>query len=668
MRSHPDAFLDAAGSRYVSPTEVYDECGGNHIIMVTHAESAGESFKAEVDALVGNNNCPSDGNADAWTCSAEVAAFLADAIRNPLNIPVQTHAIAFAPQKEETVIGLEAVATAGGGVYKSADNALELVKVLSDLINSLTTTDASMAAPGVAVNQLNRFRHLDQLYYALFRPSFNNRWDGNLKRYRLDFATQQIVDENNNLAVDKTTGFFKDTTNSWWGKLADGTDPDDGRDITSGGARAELGQNARKLLVSTSSPAPSGNIKDTSAPLGDGLTQIAPTTELTAEGIGAPGPLTATELENRRFFLLNGWGDPLHTEPRLVNFGFSGTAEEAALDDDKQDNTLFVSTNDGMLHAIEPKTGKELFAFMPQEELKRTDERYLSATRDPKEPAQIDGTDPQRATYGLDGGITVWRRTKTDGSGQPEHVFLYLSQRRGGNAYYALNVSDRDKPRLMWKIEGGAAPFEKLGQTWSQPTLAQIVLGGQRVPVLIFGGGYSPTDHDTVGAVSSGDSVGNAIYMVNAYNGKLIWSVSNSGATETHSDMKWAIPSSPSVVDINFDGVIDYIYAADMGGQVHRVDLNPENSGESDLAKRVVTLAQLGTSDAAGIANHRRFHASPVVALSRREGGEPFLQVALGSGYRSYPLNMDTADRIFMIDDYDVLQDTSSSPITAGND
>ena len=110
--------------------------------------------------------------------------------------------------------------------------------------------------------------------------------------------------------------------------------------------------------------------------------------------------------------------------------------------------------------------------------------------------------------------------------------------------------------------------------------------------------------------------------------------------------MKWAIPSSPSVVDINFDGVIDYIYAADMGGQVHRVDLNPENSGESDLAKRVVTLAQLGTSDAAGIANHRRFHASPVVALSRREGGEPFLQVALGSGYRSYPLNMDTADRI----------------------
>jgi type IV pilus assembly protein PilY1 len=665
--SHPDAFLDAGRSRYVSPMEVYDECGGNHIIMVTHAESAGESFKTAIDELVGNKNCPSDGNTDAWTCSAEVAAFLSDATRNPVNVPIQTHAIAFAPQKDETVVGLRAVAEAGDGVYKDAANALELVKVLSDLINSLTTSDASMAAPGVAVNQMNRFRHMDQLYYALFRPSFRHRWDGNLKRYRLDFATQQIVDEHNNPAVDKTTGFFKDTTNSWWGRRADGTDPDDGRRIDEGGARSELlVRGARKLLVSTSSPAPSGSINATSAPLGESLKLIEKAADLTADALGSADALSTEDLESRLFFLLRGWGDPLHTEPRLVNFGYTGTAEEAEADDDKQDNTVFVSTNDGMLHALDPKTGRELFSFMPREELKRTETRYLSSIRDEKSP-ELDGKDPQRATYGLDGGITLWRRARVDGSGKPEHVFLYVGQRRGGNAYYALNVTNRDDPKLMWKIEGGAAPFSKLGQTWSQPTLAQILLNGERVPVLIFGGGYSPSDHDPAGVVSSGDGAGNALYMVNAYNGRLIWSLSDSGAMDSHSDMKWAIPSSASVVDINFDGVIDYIYAADLGGQVFRVDLNPDNTGVSDLTKRVVTLAQLGTSDAAGIANHRRFHAAPVVALSRREGGEPFLQVALGSGYRSHPLNMDTEDHIFMIDDYDVLQDTVSDPVTRGD-
>lgn len=666
--SHEEAFVGSIRTNpYLSPTAAYDECGGNHIILVTHAESSGESFKPAIDALTGNTECPGDGNTDAWACSAVLAKYLADGANNSLGINIQTHTIAFAPQKEETVAGLRAVADAGNGEYRKSENALELAKVLSDVINKLTTTDASMAAPGVAVNQLNRFRHLDQLYYALFRPSFDSRWQGNLKRYRLDFGTQRIVDENDNPAVDLTTGFFKEDSNSWWGEF-DGIDLSDGQNVAMGGARQELLDGRltpRRLLIAQSSPAAGGSDTALSAPAGIAPKLVQTLADVTAAQMGSADTLAADELQLRLDFLLTGWGDPLHTEPRLINYGFTGTFEEAMQDDTKQDNTVFVSTNDGMLHAIEPKTGEELFAFMPGEEALKTEARYLSSLEDSADaPPELDPADPQRATYGLDGGITVWRRAKNDGSGEPEHVFLYLSQRRGGNAYYALNVTDRSSPKLMWKIQGGVAPFSKLGQTWSQPTLAQIVLNGERVPVLIFGGGYSPTDHDATGAVSGGDTVGNAIYIVNAFNGEHIWSVSNTGETVSHADMKWAISSAPSVVDINFDGVIDYIYTADLGGQVFRVDMNAENSGEGNLAKRVVTLAKLGTSDAGGISNHRRFHAAPVVALSKRETGEEFLQVALGSGYRSHPLNMDTQDFIFMIDDTDALQDTSSTPVT----
>lgn len=657
---HIEAFTAADRSQYQTPIAGDFECGGNHIILVTHAEPRGDKPSSVMNALTGDGGCPTDSNSDGWTCMSNLAKFLKDAKRNGLNIPILTHTVAFAADADAEA-GLKDVAMNGGGVDKTASNAQDLAATLSEIIDDLTTTNASMAAPGVAVNQLNRFRHLDQLYYALFRPQLKARWQGNLKRYRLNFETQRIVDENGNDAVDTTTGFFKDSANSWWGQLADGTDPNDGQNVDAGGVKKELeltiqAGGARKLLVSKSSPAAGGSQTATSAPLGVEPVQVVTSADVTAAELGMDPTASASEKQQRLDMLLKSWGDPLHSEPRLVNYGFTGTFEEAMLDDDKQDNTVFFTTNDGVLHAIEPKTGKELFAYTPGEELARTETRFQNL--------KLNAADPQRNTYGLDGGITVWRRTKTDGSGEPEHVYLFLSQRRGGNAYYAMNVSDRSKPRLMWKLQGGAAPFDKLGQTWSQPTLSQIALGGQRVPVLVFGGGYSPADHDTVGSVSAGDSVGNAIYIVNAFNGELIWSVSTAGETVSHADMKWALPSAPSVVDINFDGVIDYIYAADMGGQVFRIDLDTLNTGAADLAKRVVTLAKLGTSDAAGIANHRRFHAAPVVALSKREGGEPFLQVALGSGYRSHPLNMDTSDYIFMLDDEDALKDTSSTPIT----
>ncbi|MFN3712596.1 MAG: pilus assembly protein [Alcanivoracaceae bacterium] len=653
---HPEAFAPPGKARYLSPTEVYDECGGNHVILVTNADSTGESYQAQANKMIGSAVCPSDANKDAWICSEQIASYLADGARNSSGIPITTHAIAF-DASASTRAGLERVADAGGGEYRSSENALELADILSELINKLTTTDASMAAPGVAVNQLNRFRHLDQLYYALFRPSFDTRWEGNLKRYRLDFGSQRIVDEKGTPAVDPTTGFFRATSNSWWGKLPDGTDPDDGQNVALGGARQELFYRAtpRNLLVSTSSPAAGGSTTSTTKPAGVALTSVKSLDDVTAAQLGMPVGSSAAEMQQRLDMLLSGWGDPLHSEPRLVNFGFSGSFEEALLDDSKQDNTVFVSTNDGMLHAINPNTGAELFAFMPGEELARAEQRFQGG--------ELDGKDPQRFTYGLDGGITVWRRAKADGSGKPEHVFLYLGQRRGGNAYYAMDVSDRSNPRLMWKIQGGAAPFAKLGQTWSQPTLAQIRMNGQGIPVLIFGGGYSPSDHDTIGSVSSGDAVGNAIYIVNAYNGSLIWSASNAGATATNVDMRWSIPSSVAAVDIDLNGAIDHIYAADLGGQIFRIDMNPDATSAANLVTRVTTLAKLGTSSSAGIANHRRFHAAPVVALGER-GGEVILQVILGSGYRSHPLNMDTGDYIFSVDDVDVLKGVASAPIT----
>lgn len=649
--SHVEAFT-ADKSRYLSPTEVYDECGGNHIIMVTNADSTGEDYQSQANDMIGKALCPSNSNGDAWYCAEQVAAYLNNGAENSSGIPITTHTISF-DAAEDTVAALAAVALAGGGESRKSDNALELVDELSELINKLTTTDASMAAPGVAVNQLNRFQHLDELYYALFRPALNTYWEGNLKRYKLDFALDppQIVDQKGTPAVDPETGFFRDTTNSWWGTRADGTDADDGQRVDSGGAREELAfrTDPRKLLVTVPG---SSTLR-----LVDAVEDITPAQiGLDAAIYPDPAVLKAEMQDRLDMLLLEGWADPLHTEPRLVNYGFTGDIADAAMDTSLQDNTVFVSTNGGMLHAIDPKNGNELFSIMPAEELSKTEKRYQSEA--------LNAADPKRSTYGLDGGITVWRRGGADG--KPDHVYLYAGQRRGGRSYYALDVTDRSAPSLLWQINGGSGDFASLAQTWSQPTFAQIMSSGVKTPVLVFGGGYSGADHDDAATFSStGDAAGNAIFIVNAKTGALIKRFSSGD----NADMKWSIVSSISVVDVDFNGTADFLYAADLAGQVFRVDLDRAPDTTDSLATaRVATVAKLGRAAAGGAESQRRFYSAPTIALSRR-GGENVLQVLVGSGYRSHPLDTVAQDRFYALDDVDALEApaTLSSALTASD-
>ena len=78
--------------------------------------------------------------------------------------------------------------------------------------------------------------------------------------------------------------------------------------------------------------------------------------------------------------------------------------------------------------------------------------------------------------------------------------------RRGGNHYYALDVTDRNAPRYLWQIDGGAGDFARLGQSWSEMTLAKVPFNDEDKVVLLFGGGYdenqdidNPVTDDTMG-------------------------------------------------------------------------------------------------------------------------------------------------------------------------
>jgi type IV pilus assembly protein PilY1 len=163
--------------------------------------------------------------------------------------------------------------------------------------------------------------------------------------------------------------------------------------------------------------------------------------------------------------------------------------------------------------------------------------------------------------------------------------------------------------------------------------------------MLIFGGGYDA--HDTRG---------NAIYMVDALKGTVIWSASNSNANLVLARMDHAIPSDVTVLDVDGDGYADRMYVGDMAAQLWRFDILNGNRADELVAGGVI--ASLGTHDDASHASAeaRRFFNAPDVAAIRRKGVPAFFNIAIGSGSRAHPSDTQVQDRFYAIRDFQAFE------------
>jgi type IV pilus assembly protein PilY1 len=324
-------------------------------------------------------------------------------------------------------------------------------------------------------------------------------------------------------------------------------------------------------------------------------------------------------------------GDPLHSRPVIITYG--GTTSSP-------DTTVFFATNEGFLYAVDGEDGAEQFSFIPQELLPNLNTYYKNATA---------STRP----YGLDGTITAWVKD-VNGNNQIEpslgdKVYIFIGMRRGGRNYYALDVTDRNNPKVLWSINGGSGSFTELGQTWSAAVPAKIQIGTTVKDVLIFAGGYDE-DQDTY-TTRTADTQGRAIYMVDIATGAVVWDAgpSSSGATETYADMQYSIPGDIRVIDVNGDGLVDQMWVGDMGGQLWRFDIANGASNAGALVTGAVVLQVGGTSTT----DNRRFYYSPDVSLIKKNGSLS-LNVAIGSGWRASPLNTDVIDRFYTYTSTDV--------------
>jgi type IV pilus assembly protein PilY1 len=635
------AALDATKPENYRQPET-NVCSRNFNVLLTDGQPVQD---LDTPGLVGNlpgiASTTCDGSGEG-RCLDDIAAYLGtvdiDAAMDGDQF-VTTHTIGFDIDLEI----MRETAEDSDGTYFLADDVDSLALALLNIISDITERSLSFSAPAVSVNTFNRTQNLNDLYMTVFSSKTNVHWPGNLKKFTLApdaNGIMQIVDASGQPAVDPATGFFFDspayTAKSIW---TDG-DPD-GNDVTLGGAAHELPLPASRnlytnngadndLTAATNAVAPSNAANFSLADFG--LTGATGEPSLDEMIRWMRGEDVRDEDFDPSTSVRNAMGDPLHSQPAAVVYGGNAGSPDVI---------VFAGTNDGYLHAIDGDTGEELWSFVPQELLRDMNRLFF----DPRSNFKH---------YGIDGDI-VPVVSDTDGDGAIESsdgdfVYLLFGLRRGGSSYYALDVTNRNAPQLLWMKE-----YPEFGQSWSAPVVTRVNIDAAEKIVAIVGGGYDPV-HDTRTHPSSPDAQGAGIHMLDLETGDRLWRAgADSNADLDLDSMTRAIPTQVRVIDINGDRHADRMYASDLGGQIWRFDIANGETPANLVAGGVI--AQLGAEGLGSPtdADTRRFYNSPDVAIFNDPfQGRRFISVSIGSGYRAHPLDNFAEDRFFSIRDPDV--------------
>ncbi|WP_431273545.1 pilus assembly protein [Variovorax ureilyticus] len=563
-----------------------------------------------------------------------------------------------------------------------------MTNALNDIFSKIQSVNSAFATVSLPMSVNTQGSYLNQLFVGMFRPdgSALPRWNGNIKQYKLGLDASQNVqlqDAAGAGAIDLGTGFINACALSFWTNVtkdaywafnpsgnclgAQSSNSPDGN-VVEKGAQAymlrSLAVNSGAITrtvktcsdsnctalanfdtnLSTTAVPPSAfgaSITTTSTPSRDNLINWA-------RGVNnAPGPnsndpdllaLPVTSYPVRPMV----HGDVVHSRPVAINYGTDALAGRQVV--------VYYGGNDGMLRAVNGNpsitangvpAGGELWSFMPPEFYGNILRLYNNSPQIsyPGLTPMTSMPTPQPKTYGMDGPVTAYR------SADGQKTWLYASMRRGGRAIYAFDVSSPAAPTLKWKLgcphladdTGCSTGFSGIGQTWSAPkSFTSIGYSSGASPMLVFGGGYDKCeDADPANCTSS--NKGNQIYVVDANTGSLLKSFSTARG----------VVGEVTVVN-NAAGQAQIAYAADLGGNVYRID------GMASGAPGTWTLTQvasLGCDTVTTCSPNRKFMFAPDVV---QDSGA--YVILIGSGDREKPLRsytsaLSVANRFYMLVD-----------------
>ena len=280
----------------------------------------------------------------------------------------------------------------------------------------------------------------------------------------------------------------------------------------------------------------------------------------------------------------------MHSRPSVINYG--GASSKVV---------VFYGANDGTFRAVNGnKTGNigtvppggELWSFIPTEffpKLSRLNVN-LPLLKLPTTPAGIVPT-PKPKDYFFDGITGVYQAMT---SGATTTAYIFLSARRGGRLLYALDVSDPAAPKFLWKRRLPQSRRQRRLRHRLRRARADLVAAQGRLRQRLDQSGPDlrrrlrrERGQRAAGYAGVGHpAMGRGIFVLDAVTGCIVWQAGPvpatgglcaGGATSVQAGMTYAIPADITLVNRDFDknGKIDRLYAADIGGNIWRVDLEP---------------------------------------------------------------------------------------------
>jgi PilY1 beta-propeller domain len=241
-------------------------------------------------------------------------------------------------------------------------------------------------------------------------------------------------------------------------------------------------------------------------------------------------------------------GDIIHSNPVYVGAPNSSLTDHGyatwATSKVNRSPRVYVGSNDGMLHAFDAADGNEIYAYIPSMVTGGLD-RLVAR--------------PYVHSYFVDGKITVADAYFDDAW----HTILVGSLGAGGAGIYALDITDPNMldeaatsgsdVKLMW--EKSNVGDNDLGDSFARPVIAKLNDDNWYV---VVGNGYNSVNGVAV------------LYLISLDNPSTIIKISTgSGNAASPNGL-----SSPTLVDVNFDGKTDYAYAGDIDGNLWKFDLS----------------------------------------------------------------------------------------------
>lgn len=526
-------FAGSAG--YSSPIISGAACQLNYLIVISDGEWANP------DAVVSN----------------------ATQLKNQ-NPSIKTFAVGLALGSSST--NYTNLAVAGGTkVPLYASNEQELLAGLTDAIKQIISSTLTFSTP-VVTSEITKDNFI---YQSTFSYAPNKQWEGSLKKYQLnsDSTIGNLVWDAGSRLNSKSA-----SSRQLWTVGLSGT----GLNNFTTTYRSELKTLFQSSL--TSSDAQTDNLinfvrgVDTYDQDGDNNTseERHKLNDIYRSQISIVGPpsssISYTSIyEDSYYRSVNNYSNFINSN----NCGGSCANRK---------EIILAGSNAGILHAFDTSTGDELWGFIPPSMLNKLP-KIISST-----PYVTN------AIYGVDGSPVVkdifyggsWRTIAITGLG------------RGGNSYFALDITNPLSPSHLFTIENddigkvvnfwnssgaktsylysfgsvsdSTKDYSKLGESWSTPRVLRMKISGVDKWVAVFGAGYN-------GGVNP--NLGSAVFVMDLENeGNLVKKIDIADKSNTIAN---SVPSDLIAVTANGTTKANYygamVYVPDYEGKITKINL-----------------------------------------------------------------------------------------------